>query len=150
MTRRHALNADHPAVEAARRALANDETNGCMIEQHEGNGMWTCLAHGVSADGPDMCWYVRDMPSIALNAAREHYTADDLRDTPADVPDMAAALRAVLEIHQDGGESQGYLDDGSYGDMPHCCTECGSLGEYGVPYPCPTVTAIRQHLGDDL
>ena len=50
---------------------------------------------------------------------------------------------------QDGGESQGYLDDGSYGDMPHCCTECGSLGEYGVPYPCPTVTAIRQHLGDD-
>ena len=67
-----------------------------------------------------------------------------------DMPDMAAALRAVLEIHQDGGESQGYLDDGSYGDMPHCCTECWSLGEYGVPYPCPTVTAIRQHLGDDL
>ena len=71
------------AVEAARRALANDETNGCMIEQHEGNGMWTCFAHGVSADGPEMCWYVRDMPPIVLNAAREHYTADDLRDTPA-------------------------------------------------------------------
>ena len=68
----------------------------------------------------------------------------------ADVTDMAAALRAVLEIHQDGGESQGYLDDGSYGDMPHCCTECGSLGEYGVPWPCATVTAIRQHIGDDL
>ena len=74
---------NHPAVEAARRALANDDENGCMIEQHEGNGMWTCLAHGVSADGPDMCWYVRDMAPIALNAAREHYTADDLRDTPA-------------------------------------------------------------------
>ena len=69
--------------------------------------------------------------------------------TRTDVPDMAAALRAVLEVHQDGGESQGYLDDGSYGDMPHCCTECGSLGEYGVPWPCATVTAIRQHLGDD-
>ena len=54
-----------------------------MIEQHEGNGMWTCFAHGVSADGPDMCWYVRDMPPIVLEAAREHYTADDLRDTPA-------------------------------------------------------------------
>ena len=77
------IDRNHPAVEAARRALANDETNGCMIEQHEGNGMWTCLAHGVSADGPDMCWYVRDMPPIVLNAAREHYTADDLRDTPA-------------------------------------------------------------------
>lgn len=74
---------DHPAVEAARKALAADDENGCMIEQHEGNGMWTCLAHGMSADGPDMCWYVRDMAPIALNAAREHYTADDLRDTPA-------------------------------------------------------------------
>ena len=67
-----------------------------------------------------------------------------------DVPDMAAALRAVLEIHQDGGESQGYTDTGTYDFMPHCCTECGSLGEYGVPYPCPTVETIRQHLGDDL
>ena len=59
------------------------------------------------------------------------------------------ALEAVLELHKDGGESQGYLDDGSYGDIPHCCTECGSLGEYGVPWPCATVTAIHQHLGDD-
>ena len=77
------IDRNHPAVEAARQALATDDENGCMIEQHEGNGMWTCLAHGVSADGPDMCWYVRDMPVIALTAAREHYTADDLRDTPA-------------------------------------------------------------------
>ena len=73
---------NHPAVEAARRALASDETNGCMIEQHEGNGMWTCFAHGVSADGPDMCWYVRDMPLVVLTAAIPHLTADDLRDTP--------------------------------------------------------------------
>ena len=85
---------NHPAVEAARRALAADDENGCMIEQHEGNGMWTCLAHGVSADGPEMCWYVRDMPPIVLNAAREHYTADDLRDTPA-----GRALMALSLIH---------------------------------------------------
>ena len=76
--------------------------------------------------------------------------AEFIAHSRTDVHDMAAALRAVLEIHQDGGESQGYLDDGSYGDLPNCCTECGSLGEYGVPYPCPTVTAIRRHLGDDL
>ena len=76
---------NHPAIEAARRALANDETNGCMIEQHEGNGMWTCLAHGVSADGPDMCWYVRDMPPIALNAA--------LPDLDAATPENLARLR---------------------------------------------------------
>ena len=75
------ISPDHPAIEAAQRALANDETNGCMIEQHEDNGMWTCLAHGVSADGPEMCWYVRDMTPIVLAAAREHYTAADLRNT---------------------------------------------------------------------
>ena len=86
------IDRNHPAVEAARRSLAADEENGCMIEQHEGNGMWTCFAHGVSADGPDMCWYVRDMPPIVLNAAREHYTADDLRDTPAGRELMAEAL----------------------------------------------------------
>ena len=75
--------------------------------------------------------------------------AEFIAHARTDVPDMAAALRAVLETHQDGGESQGYTDTGTYDFMPHCCTECGSLGEYGVPYPCPTVTAIRQHLGDD-
>ena len=79
---------NHPAVEAARRALANDDENGCMIEQHEVNGMWTCLAHGMSADGPEMCWYVRDMPPIALTAALPHLTADDLRDT-----DVAEEIR---------------------------------------------------------
>ena len=62
------------------------------------------------------------------------------------VPALADALEAVLSIHRDGGESQGYLDDGSYGDMPNCCTECGSFGEYGVPYPCPTVIAITTAL----
>ena len=89
------IDRNHPAVEAARRSLAADDENGCMIEQHEGNGMWTCLAHGVSADGPDMCWYVRDMPPIVLTAAREHYTADDLRDTPAGQALMAEAKREV-------------------------------------------------------
>ena len=66
------------------------------------------------------------------------------------VPALLDTFEEVLRIHQDGGESQGYLDDGHYGDIPHCCTECGSLGEYGVPWPCATVTAIRQHIGDDL
>ena len=97
------IDRNHPAVEAARHALANDETNGCMIEQHEGNGMWTCLAHGMSADGPDMCWYVRDMPPIVLEAASEHYTADDLRNTPAGRALMAEAWeKAVTQFAQHG------------------------------------------------
>ena len=93
------IDRNHPAVAAARRALAADDENGCMIEQHEGNGMWTCLAHGVSADGPDMCWYVRDMPPIVLEAAREHYTADDLRDTPAGRELMAETWREGAMDH---------------------------------------------------
>ena len=93
-----------------------------------------------------------DEYSPELHDGRGFYSPSDaefIAHARTDVPDMAAALRAVLEVHQDGGESQGYLDDGSYGDIPHCCTECGSLGEYGVPWPCATVTAIRQHIGDD-
>ena len=87
---------------------------------------------------------------ILLNDEEGDPDTEFIAHARTDVPDMAAALRAVLEIHQDGGESQGYLDDGSYGDMPHCCTECGSLGEYGVPWPCPTVEAITTALnGDD-
>ena len=98
---------------------------------------------------PEGEFWVED---VDINPVAHTYLPEDrefIAHASTDVPDMAAALRAVLEVHQDGGESQGYLDDGHYGDIPHCCTECGSLGEYGVPWPCATVTAIRQHLGDD-
>ena len=109
------IDRNHPAAEAARRALANDETNGCMIEQHEGNGMWTCLAHGVSADGPDMCWYVRDMPVIALTAALPNLTSNDLRDTPAGRELMAegweAACRKVIHMAWADSSDAEYLAD---------------------------------------
>ena len=91
------LTPNHPAVEAAQRALASDTTSGCVIEQHEGNGMWTCFAHGMSADGPEMCWYVRDMPPVALAAALPHLTADDLRNTPAGKQLMAEAWEEGAE-----------------------------------------------------
>lgn len=110
---------NHPAVEAARRALANDETNGCMIEQHEGNGMWTCLAHGVSADGPDMCWYVRDMPPIVLTAALPHLTANESEDPTVQTIENAS------------------LDDVRFGD--HITWEEGRV-YYGV-------TAFERHEG---
>ena len=52
-----------------------------------------------------------------------------------DVPDMAAALRAVLKLHKHhagrGGEH---------------CGRCFP-DEWG--WPCATVAAIRQHLGED-
>ena len=56
----------------------------------------------------------------------------------ADVPALVAAVEAVLELHQ-----RNRYDE---------CIECLSTDEYGeatnVDYPCPTVTAIHQALGE--
>lgn len=116
------IDRNHPAVEAARRALAADDENGCMIEQHEGNGMWTCLAHGMSADGPDMCWYVRDMPPIVLEVASEHYTADDLRNTPAGRELMAETWSKFQEHYATEWE-EAYPEDIFPSPAPHTLEE---------------------------
>ena len=50
-------------------------------------------------------------------------------------------LQDAIDLHQDGGPSQGYVN-GGYGTMEHACTECGTFGGYGIPWPCRT----RQHL----
>ena len=102
-------------------------------------GPWELLGDGEYVSGPGIL--VAPDDGGVTSADAEFIAA--ARTT---VPALLDALEAVLEIHQDGGESQGYLDDGSYGDMPHCCTECGSLGEYGVLWPCPTVEAITTAL----
>ena len=124
------IDRNHPAAEAARRALANDETNGCMIEQHEGNGMWTCFAHGVSADGPEMCWYVRDMPPIVLEVASEHYTAADLRDTPAGKQLMAEAWDQAVAAN-DRAWNHAYDGHPVNPDSPYYeCTSCDTTNPY--------------------
>jgi hypothetical protein len=51
------------------------------------------------------------------------------------------AKRRIVELHRDGGESQGYLP-GGYGDMDHACITCGSFGEYGEPWPCDTLRLL--------
>ena len=119
-------------------ARANAATDGPWEGIRYPDGL---LGRVIASDELGVC-IAEDFPDDA--------DAEFIAHARTDVPDMAAALRAVLEIHQDGGESQGYTDTGTYDFMPHCCTECGSLGEYGVPWPCATVTAIRQHIGDDL
>lgn len=52
-----------------------------------------------------------------------------------DVPDMAAALRAVLEMHERRTDRFGEY--------------CGRCFQDEGDWPCPTVAAIHQHLGDD-
>ena len=50
-----------------------------------------------------------------------------------DVPALVAALRAVLEMHA---------------ETPYGCAVCEEQN-WALPWPCPTVAAIRQHLGED-
>ena len=51
------------------------------------------------------------------------------------------ALEAVLDLHKEDGHG--------WGAGESFCTECQQGYGLLVPYPCPTVTAIRRHLGDD-
>lgn len=85
----------------------------------------------------------RWMQASAMHA--EGVTETTLRDSAADVPQLVKTLRAVLELHVSDGESQGYTPDG-YRVIPSACSQCGTLGEYGIPWPCATVRAIESAL----
>ena len=50
-----------------------------------------------------------------------------------DAPALVAALRAVLEMHA---------------ETPYGCAVCEEQN-WALPWPCPTVAAIHQHLGED-
>ena len=56
---------------------------------------------------------------------------------------LMESLQEVLDLHRDGGPSQGYVNDG-YGYLDHACTECGTFGEYGVEWPCETYRLVQQ------
>ena len=62
-----------------------------------------------------------------------------------DVPALVAAMRAVLELHAPT-PSDIYPHDVCH--HPHCTDPTDQMEQ--SPWPCPTVTAIRRHLGDDL
>lgn len=62
----------------------------------------------------------------------EPENAEFIAHARQDVPALVEALRAVLEIHAEK----------SYG-----CAVCEEQDQ-ALPWPCPTVTAIHQHLGD--
>ncbi|WIY84312.1 hypothetical protein [Propionimicrobium sp. PCR01-08-3] len=71
--------------------------------------------------------------------------AEAVDESVRDVPQLVKALRAVLELHVSDGESQGYTPDG-YRVIPSACSQCGTPGEYGIPWPCATVRAIESAL----
>jgi hypothetical protein len=68
-----------------------------------------------------------------------------------DIPALAAAVEAVLELHKpitdDGNSLRNWLGMGN-GKPRDYCNECEVDGYTAVPYPCPTVTAIQSALGE--
>ena len=73
------LTPNHPAVEAA----------------HDASMAWLADMRGDLPDDEMVC---------VLNAAREHYTADDLRNTPAGQALMAEGWDALIESMSASGE----------------------------------------------
>lgn len=95
------------------------------------------------SDDWEVCGELDDNGNPALVASEAvGVDAEFIAHVRADVPDMAAALRAVLKLHKEDGHG--------WGPGESFCTECQQGYGLLVPYPCPTVTAIHQHLGDDL
>jgi hypothetical protein len=68
----------------------------------------------------------------------KHIAGNDPKAVLADI----ASKRAVVTLHSDGGESPGYLPDGGYGMLQHACTDCGTHGEWGIPWPCLTLRLL--------
>ena len=67
--------------------------------------------------------------------------AEFIAHARTDVPDMAAALRAVLKLHVKARPITAAYGTQEGGDYCYSCAE---------EWPCPTVEAIRRHIGDDL
>ena len=76
---------------------------------------------------------------VDVNPIAHTYTPEDrefIAHARTDVPDMAAALRAVLKLHKRLESVNGEYCDRCFPDEWH--------------WPCSTVATIRQHIGDDL
>ena len=88
------------------------------------------------SDDWEVCGELDDNGNPALVASEAVGTdAEFIAHARTDVPDMAAALRAVLELHK-----REEIPSGDY------CDECFPNEWH---WPCSTVATIRQHLGDN-
>ena len=124
-------------------ARANAATEGPWEWEGEAKAEWEIGANSLvpsrRPDDPVLYGYGYDASGIEVKTPAD---AEFIAHARTDVPDMAAALRAVLKLHKEDGHG--------WGPGESFCTECQQGYGLLVPYPCPTVTAIRQHLGDDL
>ena len=124
-------------------ARANAATEGPWEWEGEAKAEWeegaNSLVPSRRPDDPVLYGYGYDASGIEVKTPAD---AELIAHARTDVPDMAAALRAVLKLHKEDGRG--------WGPGESFCTECQQGYGLLVPYPCATVTAIRQHIGDDL
>lgn len=124
-------------------ARANAATEGPWEWEGEAKAEWEIGANSLvpsrRPDDPVLYGYGYDASGIEVKTPAD---AEFIAHARTDVPDMAAALRAVLKLHKEDGHG--------WGPGESFCTECQQGYGLLVPYPCPTVTAIRRHLGADL
>ena len=98
-------------------------------------GPWVCTLNG---DESEVTY--ANAPITWDDHGGEVFTEGDaefISHARTDVPALVAALKKVLELHQETTISLGH------GLLQRQCV-CGSA------WPCLTVAAIRRHLGDDL
>ena len=117
-------------------ARANAATEGPWEWEGEAKAEWELGANSLvpsrRPDDPVLYGYGYDASGIEVKNPAD---AEFIAHARTDVPALVAALRAVLELHAEAGR-------GSDTYCTHCFPDC-------FDYPCPTVTAIRRHLGDD-
>lgn len=118
------------------------------VVSDDGDGYWTDVADAFEeeADAEFVAHAREDVPALLAEVDRLRDAAEDREATDccgqeARAVKAEAALDRVREIHQDAGESQGYFG-GRYEERDHCCSTCGSHGEYGVEWPCRTIRAL--------
>ena len=132
-------------------ARANAATEGPWEWEGKSDEMWPQGENSLMATGgaePEyvlMAWGYDAYGITAECDADAEFIAHARTDVPwllEQVERRDKALEAVLDLHKEDGHG--------WGPGESFCTECQQGYGLLVPYPCPTVTAIRQHLGDDL
>ena len=110
-------------------------------------GPWVCVLNGdeseVTYANAPITW--DDHGGEVFTEGDAEFIAHARTDVPwllEQVERRDKALEAVLDLHKEDGHG--------WGPGESFCTECQQGYGLLVPYPCPTVAAIRQHLGDDL
>ena len=118
-------------------ARANAATEGPWEWEGEAKAEWEIGANSLvpsrRPDDPVLYGYGYDASGIEVKSPAD---AEFIAHARTDVPALVAALKAALNEHPTG------VFHSFAGDV-QWCDACDG------PYPCPTVAAIRQHLGED-